>query len=240
MTVTHAAAALGRAEFVTISRSWLVRAWSALALVQMLFPMLAAASKDDLVSNVLGDWLVIYFIPSAIVVAVFGAGAITQDVEVAADSILTRGVTRLDYVVSKLASRTAVVVAIHATATLPMLFLSAKWGDDDSTVTGLFLASLVSGVMLVFLASLGVFTGTVLRNLAAAVVLIMIAFTAEGMIFNFLDVRAFSPTHVLDDLPDIIRGDSGTWADTRILLAFLGASIAAGAGAAFAFERREF
>lgn len=240
MTLTPAASALGRAEFVMISRSFLVRVWLGLALVQALFPMLSAAADEETVSDILGGWLVVYFLPSAIIVAVFGAGAITQDVEVAADSLLTRSVTRLDYVVSKLVSRAVVVLGIHFAATLPMMFLSSRWGQDDTTTIGILLASLITGVMLVFLTALGVFTGTVLRNLAAAVVVIMVAFAAEGLIFGFLEIRAFSPTQILEDLPEIIRGDSGAWADARVLLAFAGAGVAAAIGAAVAFQRREF
>jgi hypothetical protein len=240
VTLTHAAHALGRAEFVAISRSWLVRLWFVLALVYTLFPMLAASAKEEVLSDVLGGWLVVYFLPSAIVVAVFGAGAITQDVEVAADSVLTRAVTRLDYVAAKVASRTAVVITIHVIATVPMMFLSTRWGLDDATTAGMLGASLLTGVMLVFLTALGVFTGTVLRNLAAAAVLIMIAFAAEGLIFGFLEIRALSPTHVLDDLPEVIRGDASTWSAVRVVLAFTGASVAATVAAAFAFQRREF
>jgi hypothetical protein len=240
MMLTYAAQALGKAELVAISRSWLVRIWLGLAIVYMLFPILGASAREELLSDVVGGWLILYFLPSAIVVAVFGAGAITSDVEAAADSILTRAVTRLDYVVAKLVSRGVVVILIHLMATLPMMFLSARWGIDDSTTAGLLGASLMTGVMLVFLTALGVFTGTVLRNLAAAVVVIMIAFVAEGLIFGFLEIRAFSPTHILDDLPEVIRGDLGAWTFAKVFLAFIGASIAAGFAAAYTFQQREF
>lgn len=240
MTLTYAAQALGKAELVAISRSWLVRIWLGLAVVYTIFPVLGASSGEDLLSDVVGGWLIVYFLPSAIIVAVFGAGAITSDVEAAADTILTRAVTRLDYVVAKLVSRAGVVITIHITATLPMMFLAARWGVDDSTTVGLLGASLMTGVMLVFLTTLGVFTGTVLRNLAAAVVVIMIAFAAEGLIFGFLEIRAFSPTHILDDLPEVIRGDLGFWTATKVVLAFIGASIVAGLAAAYTFQQREF
>jgi ABC-type transport system involved in multi-copper enzyme maturation permease subunit len=240
MTVTRAAYVLGRAELVAISRSWFVRAWAAIAVLFAFLPIIAASAKEDVVSDVLGGWLVVYFIPSAIVAAIFGAGAITQDIETAADSVLTRAVTRLDYVAAKLVSRTGLVAAIHACSTIPMLYFAQRWGLNDSTTAGLAAASLMTGVMLVFLTAVGVFTGTVLRNLAAAVVIIMVAFAGEGLIFGFLEIRELSPTHVLDDLPQIIRGDSGSWEDLRTMLAFLLASAAAGVGAAFVFQRREF
>jgi len=232
--------ALGRAEVTGVLRSWLVRAWLGLALIATIITVLSASGEEDTVSEVLGGWLIVYFIPSAIMAAVFGTAAITQDAEVAADSLLTRAVTRLDYVGAKLASRVGVVVAIHLIATLPMLFLARRWGLDDATTVGLFLAMLSTGAMLVFLTALGVFTGTVLRNLAFAVVVIMIGFAAEGLVFSFLGIRELSPTRVLAELPETIRGDSTTWQETRAIVAFSAASLTAAVGAGLVFQRREF
>jgi ABC-type transport system involved in multi-copper enzyme maturation permease subunit len=232
--------ALSQAEFRAITRSWLVRCWAAFAVIAAILPQLSAAGKEDVISEEMGAWLLIYFIPSAILTAVFGSAAISQDAEIAADSFLTRAVTRADYVVAKLGSRVAVVAMIHFGATIPMLFLSARWGDDDSTTIGLLMASLLVGVMLVFLTALGLFTGAVLRNLAFAVVVIMCAFAAEGLIFGFLEIKEFSPTRVLDELPETIRGDNTTWEEARVLIAFTAATFAAAAGAAIAFQRRDF
>ncbi|MEX0682571.1 MAG: ABC transporter permease subunit [Dehalococcoidia bacterium] len=232
--------ALGQAEMTAITRSWLVRGWCGFAVIAAILPMLSATAQDDNVSTLLGGWLIIYFIPSAILAAVFGASTISQDAEIAADSFLTRAVTRWDYVVAKLSSRAAVVALIHLCATIPMLFLSARWGLNDSTTVGLLMTSFITGMMLVFLTAVGVCTGAVLRNLALAVVVIMCAVAAEGLIFGFLEIKEFSPTSVLNELPETIRGDTTTWQELRVLLAFTAASLAGAAGAALAFQRREF
>jgi len=230
---------IARAEAVAIYRSWLVRIWVGFALLTALLPVLIASGQEEVVSDVVGGWLAIYFVPSAIVAAVFGAGAITQDIDVAADSILTRAVTRYDYVAAKLLSRVCLVAAVHVTAMLPMVFLVRRAGLDDATTEGLIMASLLIGVMLVFLAALGVAAGTVLRNLAMAAVVIMVAFTSESLIFDFLDLTFLSPTRVIGELPETIRGEIGAWEQARVLLAFTVGVILSALAAFQVFERRE-
>jgi hypothetical protein len=231
--------ALTKAELIGLSRSWLVRAWVGFALLTSVLPILIAGDREDFVSEVLGGWLALYFIPSAIMAAVLGAGSITQDLEVAADSILTRAVTRYDYIVAKLLSRIGVVTVVHLAATMPMVFLARRAGLDDATTGGLLMASLVTGVMLLFLTALGVLVGTVLRGLIVAVIVIMVAFSAEGLIFEFLDLTYLSASSVLDSLPDMIRGEESTWEQARILMAFGSATVVAALLAGAIFDRRE-
>ncbi len=230
---------IARAEAVAIYRSWLVRIWVAFALLTALLPVLIASGQEEAVSDVIGVWLVVYFMPSAIVAAVFGAGAITQDVDIAADSVLTRAVTRYDYVAAKLLSRVSVVAIVHVAATLPMVFLARRAGLDDATTAGLIISSLSTGAMLVFLTVLGVASGTVLRNLPVAVVVIMIAFASEGLIFDFLDLSFLSPTRVLRELPETIRGETGAWEQARVLLAFTTGAVVSALAAVQVFQRRE-
>lgn len=230
---------IARAEAAAIYRSWLVRIWVGFALLTALLPVLIASGQEEVVSDVIGGWLAIYFVPSAIVAAVFGAGAITQDIDVAADSILTRGVTRYDYVAAKLLSRASVVATVHVTATLPMVFLARRAGLDDATTGGLIMSSVLTGVLLVFLTVLGVAAGTVLRNLAIAAVAIMVAFFSEGLIFDFLDLTFLSPTRVIGELPETIRGETGAWEQAHVLLAFTAGAIMFALAAFQVFERRE-
>lgn len=230
---------IARAEAAAIYRSWLVRIWVGFALLTLLFPVLIASGQEEAVSDVVGGWLAVYFVPSAVVAAVFGAGAISQDTDIAADSILTRAVTRYDYVAAKLLSRVFVVATVHVTATLPMVFLARRAGSDDATTDGLIMSSLLTGVLLVFLTVLGVAAGTVLRNLAIAAVAIMVAFLSEGLIFDFLDIAFLSPTQVIRELPETIRGEIGAWEQARVLLAFTAGAIISALAALQVFERRE-
>jgi hypothetical protein len=232
--------ALINAETLAMQRSWLVRAWAGFALVTSLLPLLFVTDNTETVSEIIGGWLAIYFIPSAIIAAILGAGSIAQDSEVAADTILTRAVTRWDYVSSKLLSRLGGVVLVHAAATLPTLLLARRFGLDDATTAGLIMAALATGVMLLFVTALGVAFGAVLRNMIAAVVLIMVAFAAQGLIFDFLNIEYLSSTAVLELLPDMIRGDLGAWQQSRIMLAFGAGTLALATAAGVVFDRREF
>ncbi len=230
---------IATAELVTMSRSWLVRIWVGFALLTAVLPILIASDQEDLVSEVIGGWLTVYFVPSAIMAAIFGAGSMTQDLEVAADSILTRALTRYDYVAAKLISRVAVVLAVHVVATLPTIFLARRFGLDDATTSGLTLSSLVVGSMLIFLVVLGVTAGAITQNLIVAVIAIMVLFATEGLIFNLLELSFLSPNRVLDQLPEAIRGETGAWEQGRALLAFCGSALILAFAAGAAFQRRE-
>jgi amino acid transporter len=232
--------ALINAETVAIRRSWLVRIWVAFALVTSVLPVLFVTDDEETVSEVIGGWLSIYFIASAIVAAILGAGSIAQDGEVAADTVLTRAVTRWDYVSAKLLSRLGSVAVVHIAATLPLLFFARRFGLDDATSTGLVMATLATGIMLIFVTTLGVATGTILRNMIAAVVLIMVVFALQGFLFDFLNLEFLSSSAVLSDLPAMIRGDMGEWEQSRIVLAFGAGSLALAVAACVVFDKREF
>jgi hypothetical protein len=232
--------ALINAESVAIQRSWLVRIWVGFALVTSVLPVLFVTDQQEAVSEVIGAWLSIYFVASAIIAAILGAGSIAQDAEVAADTVLTRAVTRWDYVSAKLLSRLGSVVLVHVAATLPLLFFARRFGLDDATTGGLIMATLVTGLMLVFVTTLGVAFGTALRNMIAAVVLIMVVFSAQGFIFDFLNLEFLSSTAVLNNLPVMIRGELGAWEQWRIALAFSGGALVLAAGAGVVFDQREF
>jgi hypothetical protein len=230
---------IAKAEILAMSRSWLVRLWIAFALLTAILPILIASDTEEFVSEVIGGWLVVYFVPSAILAAIFGTGSMTQELDVAADSILTRALTRYDYVAAKLLSRIGVVLAVHVAATMPTLFLARRFGLDDATTTGLLLSSLVVGSMLIFLVVLGVTSGALTRNLVAGVIVIMVLFAMEGLIFDLLELSFLSPNRVLAELPEAIRGDMSVWRQMRPLLAFGAAAIFLALGAGVTFQRRE-
>jgi hypothetical protein len=232
--------ALIQADTMMMWRSWLIRGWVGLALVTSVLPVLIASGEEELVSDVIGGWLATYFIVSALIAGILGVSAVTQDAEVAADTILTRAVTRYDYVSAKLLSRVAVIAAVHLLATLPLLLFARRFGLDDATSTGLIMSTATTGVMLLFVASLGVALGVVLRGMVVGVVVLVIVFSMQGLIFDLLNMSYLSSNAVLADLPEVIRGELSWWNPTRILLAFGSATLALAALAAKAYDAREF
>lgn len=232
--------ALMNAEVLAMQRSWLVRIWVGFALVTSVLPVLFVTDETEVVSEIIGGWLAMYFIASAIIAAIIGAGSTAQDTDVAADTILTRAVTRWDYVNAKLLTRFACVIVVHAAATMPLLFFARRFGLDDATTGGLLMATVVTGMMLLFVTALGVALGTVLRNMIAAVVIIMVVFTLQGFIFDFLNMEFLSSGAVIEMLPEMIRGELGDWEQTRIVLAFGLGAVVLSAAAGYAFDQREF
>jgi len=237
---TVALRALLNTEAVTLSRSWLVRIWALFALLTSILPVLIVGGQNNTVSDVISGWLVVYFVPSAIIAGILGSAALAQDTEVAADTILTRAVTRYDYVAAKLLGRGATVLAVHLIATMPLLLFARRFGLDDATTEGLIWAAAVTGIMLLFVSALGVALGSVMRNMIVAVIAIVVVFAAQGPIFDFLKMSYLSSNSVLGDLPRIIRGELGTWHQARIVVAFGAGAVALSAVAGYAFDAREF
>lgn len=223
-----------------MQRSWLVRVWVAFALVTSVLPVLMVTDETEVVSEVIGGWLGLYFVASAIIAAIIGAGSTAQDTDVAADTILTRAVTRWDYVNAKLLTRFACVIVVHAAATMPLLFFARRFGLDDATTGGLLMATVVTGIMLLFVTALGVALGTIIHNMIAAVVIIMVIFVLQGFIFDFLNMEFLSSGAVIEMLPEMIRGELGDWEQSRIVLAFGAGTVVLGAASGVAFNQREF
>ena len=218
-----------------------MRIWVGFALVTSVLPVLFVTDDEETVSEIIGGWLAIYFIASAIIAAILGAGSIAQDTDVAADTILTRAVTRWDYVSSKLLSRLGCVVLVHIAATLPLLLLARRFGLDDATTGGLIMATLVDR------------RHAAVRDGARRRVRHRAAQHDRGRrasSWSCSPRRAssstsstsstFSSTAVLDLLPTMIRGELGDWQQARILLAFGGGTVALAALAGIVFNEREF
>lgn len=234
----RAARAIARSEGAALSGSWLLRGWVVLVAV---LALLALASMDEArsVSRGLTGFLAVYSLPSAILAGVLGAAALSSDLDVAADSVLARAVTRTDFTLGKVGSRLLLVFAAHLAVVLPTMYLAQKVGRGNADDAQIAVVALALGLTLVFLVALGSLAGALFRNTLVAIALLMVVFASQSLIFDFVGLEYLSPTALLRDAEEWLDGRAGTWKQARYMLAFaLGTGACLGATLA-AFYRRD-
>ena len=114
-----------------------------------------------------------------------------------ADGILSRPVTRYEYLLASWGARVVVVLAVYGAVVVPAIAIvaSAKrpLPDDGVTLYGVLASLYVVALVLTFLVTLSFLAGTLLRkSLLAAVVLIFLWFPINLVLHTFLAGRVFS------------------------------------------------
>jgi ABC-type transport system involved in multi-copper enzyme maturation permease subunit len=178
--------------------SRLVRLWLAATAVMTL--LLTAANwikfqDATLISSLLFPYLVF---PWFFVVVVLGVSPVSgARAEMLADGILSRPVSRHEYLLAAWSARVLLVLGVYLVVTVPAVAIVtlAKRPVPEDTVTlfGIVSALGVVGLVLTFLVSLGFLAGTLLRKpLLAAVVLVFVWYPI-GVVLNVFSLEEFSP-----------------------------------------------
>jgi ABC-type transport system involved in multi-copper enzyme maturation permease subunit len=178
--------------------SRLVRLW--LAATAMLTLLLAAANwtkfpNATLIASLLFPYLVF---PWFFVVVVLGVSPVSgARAEVLADGILSRPVSRYEYLLAAWSARVLLVLGVYLVVMVPVIAIvtlaKRPVPDDAVTLFGIVSALGVVALVLTFLVSLGFLAGTLLRKpLLAAVVLIFVWYPI-GVVLNAFSLEEFSP-----------------------------------------------
>lgn len=222
-----------------MTRSWLVRLWLVLLGLSAAIPVLAAAADEEPASEILRGWLQVAVVPSAIVVIVLSAATVSSESGVVADSILSKAVTRYEYILAKLSSRVITVSFIYLVVTVPTAYLVARYAERDVTVTGVVLTILSLGVILVFLTTLGITFSSFIGNTPISIALLLVLVSMQSAIFQLLGVDYLSPSNVLDDMLPALKGESQAWELVQVILTFGLLSIVLGGAAMWVFAQKD-
>ncbi len=212
--------ALLEADLISTARSWVVRIWLGLTAVLALVTILSASAEGLLASEVLASLLATYpLIWSTFAILVSG-GAISSEAGVVGDSILSKAVTRYEYILAKMTSRLITVLGLYLVVVLPSAYIIPRFSQDGLTGTGVAWAVLLIGVILVLLTSLGVTFSTLFNRTLVAVVVVWLLWYAASAIFVLLEVEYLSPMQISESLPAVLRGDYAVADQQRILAGF--------------------
>ena len=178
--------------------SRLVRLWlAATALMTLLLAAANWAKFQDatLIASLLFPYLVF---PWFFVVVVLGVSPVSgARAEVLADGILSRPVSRCEYLLAAWSARVLLVLGVYLVVAVPAVAIVtlAKRPVPEDTVTlfGIVSSLGVVALVLTFLVSLGFLAGTLLRKpLLAAVVLVFVWYPI-GVVLNAFSLEEFSP-----------------------------------------------
>lgn len=190
--------AILRHDLRSLLSSRLVRLWlGATALLTLVLTGSNWANFQDgtLIASLLFPYLVF---PWFFVVVVLGVTPVSgAQTETLADGILSRPVSRLEYLIATWSARVVLVLGVYLLVTVPaiILIMLAKRPVPKDTVTiyGIFTSLAVVGLVLTFLVSLGFLAGTVLRRPLLAVVVLIFIWYPIGLILSILSLEQFSP-----------------------------------------------
>ncbi len=212
--------ALLEADLVSMTRSWVVRIWLGLMVVLALVTILGAPAEGLPASESLANLLATYPLIWSTFVIVVSGGAISSEAGVVADSILSKAVTRYEYILAKMTSRLITVLGLYLVVVLPSAYIIPRYSQDDLTGTGVAWAVLLMGMILVLLTNLSVTFSALFNRTLVAVVVVWLLWYAASAIFTLLEVEYLSPMQIIESLPAVLRGDYAVADQQRILAGF--------------------
>lgn len=190
--------------------NWLVRIWFAATVVLTLL-ILAANWGSTPTPLMLQTLLLPYLIfPWFLVVMVLGISPVTGSrLDSLADGILSRPITRYEYLLAAWAARVVIVLAVYLLVMVPVVLLAmyAKRdvAQDAVTAYGVLSTLTVVGLIQVFLVTLGFLVGTLLRRPLLAAVVLMFTWMPVNWVLSTFDLEQFSPWTMYQAVPSLLR-----------------------------------
>ena len=232
--------AILRYDIAQLARSWLVRIWILLLVVPAAFWGVVAAAEGELASETLAFYTGFVLAPLSVFAGTFIAvGAIAGEASVIADSILSRSVTRMEYMSAKIVARLGVMLGIYLGVMLPFSYLIIRYAVPDTTTGGVIVGLMMVGALLAFLAALGIALSTLMRNTLLAGMILMLAIVFPGLILQLLGLNWMSSTAVIYELPSTFRGETPAGDQAGVLIIFLTLTAVALLSSLWAFRRKD-
>jgi ABC-type transport system involved in multi-copper enzyme maturation permease subunit len=232
--------AILRYDFGQLTRSWISRIWVPLLVAPAFALVFIANNESELASETMAFYIWAVMAPiSALAVAILSSGAISGESTIISDSILSRSVTRTEYVAAKIISRVGFTLAVYVIVVIPFAYLVIRYASADTSTGGVIIGLLMIAVMLVFLATFGIAMSVAMTSVLPAVLVVLLAVVLSGAVLQFLGLTWMSTTAVIDQLPETFRGNTEAWEQMRVLLVFTGLSLVALASSVLLFRRKD-
>ncbi len=230
--------ALLEADLIGMVRSWVVRIWLLLMAFQSVLTIAEALNEGTpaiAIANLLGTFLVIW----STVVIVISSGAVSSEAGVVADSILSKAVTRYEYILAKMSARLVTVLGIYLAVVLPPILIILQNTEEDLSRAGIAWSVVIVGTFLVLLTNLAVTCSTIFNRTLVAMVVVWVIWYMSGFLLSLLGGDYLSPAYIIDNLPLVLAGDYERSDQLRTVVSFSVPSIGAVTVAAVHFARKD-
>lgn len=206
-------------ELRTLFRSWLVRVWLAAAVLLSFVTVLSGWRMLQLPVMIASLAFPFLVFPWFVVIVILGTNAvIASRMDSVADGILSRPITRLEFLIAAWLARVITVFAVFAIAVVPAALVAGladrPVASDPVATYGVVMACLVVGLVLMGVLSLGFFVGVILRNAWLALLVVLFVWYPINLLFTTFRLEELSPVSLNQALPTLMRK---TWetADTE-------------------------
>ncbi|MCP4859191.1 MAG: ABC transporter permease subunit [Fuerstiella sp.] len=202
--------AILRYESTSLFASWLVRTWL-IATGLLAFVVMSANWGRLQTASLIAAMLFPYIVfPWSLVVMMLSVNPVSGvRIDAVADGILSRPVTRYEYLLASWSSRVLLVLGVYLLVMVPSIlivsFADRPAPDDTVTVYGTVCSVGVVGLVLTFLVSTGFLLGTLFRNQLLAIVVLAFLWFPINLVLNTFSLEEFSPISLNQALPTVLR-----------------------------------
>ena len=177
---------------------------------------------------------------SVTLIIVLTAGAISSERGTAADSVLSRGISRFQYFLGKWHARLTAILGtffvmgvIILTASLCMLH------GDNLKIMGAVMALIAVTAIMAAVITCGVTVSAITNTTLVSIAIGWIVINAAGFVMSLLPAAYPTPDRVLKSIPFILQGQYEVRAIGRLILYSMGISLVAALIGMFYFSRRD-
>jgi ABC-type transport system involved in multi-copper enzyme maturation permease subunit len=206
--------AMFRHDLRTLTGSWLVRLWLVFSVLVSAFLTLVLWNNLQTASVI--AWLLWPFLvlPWFVVVIVLGVSPVTgARAEAVADGILSRPVTRYEFMIAAWLARLIAVLGVFLIATVPFILLVATADrtppEDKVSPYGIVLSLFAAGLVQALLVSLAFLMGTLLQRTLLAIVVLVFVWWPASAILSIWDIEEFSPNSLAEAIPTLAQRSWG-------------------------------
>lgn len=232
--------AILRYDLGLLARSWIIRIWLPLLIAPALFLVAVAANENELASETLAAYIAAVLVPiSGLAVAVLASAAVSGEASIVADGILSRSVTRTEYISAKIASRLGFTTVVYALVMVPFSYLVIRYAAPDTSISGVVIGLTMVALLLIFLGAVGITFSTLFSNVLLSVLLLLLLAVVSGVVLQFLGLTWMSTTAVVNNLPETFRGVTPVWEIVRVLFVFAALTAAAIVASFWIFRQRD-
>ena len=204
-------------------RSWMVWMWLGISgwggLSGVIF---AGAFDQESTSFLLGWFLMLYVALGSFVVMTIGSSSGGTDPRTLGTSIISHGVTPIQFVLALLTSRTLIVLGMCLVIITPVAFAMMGNGvSNDLDPNGILIALIYTGLLLTVLVFLSVTFSAVVTNTPGSLGMIYILWYTAITLLLAIQAEGFSPVGVLGRVPALLQGEFQWSLHRPILVALL-------------------
>lgn len=190
----------------------------------------------ELISDLL-QWIVH---GSVTLIIVLTAGTICGERGTMADSVLSRGISRVQYFLGKWHSRLAVILATYFVLGLSALIAAFfLLHGENLTFLGSLLALVTVAALLVPVITCGVTVSATVGSTVISIAVVWLILYGSGFLLSLLPTNFPTPDRVLVNLPNILRGLYDAPLIGRLILWSLATSLAIAIFGMISFSRRD-